>query len=145
MWKYAEDIIEFIAGYREISGKLLQPWERIPSPLSLARYDVQILDSLALQTVDNSRAYTQKQSELALKIIHKYRKQLNKLGHYDRPIHCADQKREVLYIKNDNQWFKETEEKPILTKAIKTIANENIKQIKTILNLFLRNKLINTI
>jgi hypothetical protein len=80
MWKYAEDIIEFIAGYREISGKLLQPWERIPSPLSLARYDVQILDSLALQTVDNSRAYTQKQSELALKIIHKYRKQLNKLG-----------------------------------------------------------------
>jgi transcriptional regulator with PAS, ATPase and Fis domain len=58
-------------------------------------------------------------------------KQLNKLGHYDRPIHCADQKREVLYIKNDNQWFKETEEKPILTKAIKTIANENIKQIKT--------------
>ena len=58
-------------------------------------------------------------------------KKLNKLGHYDRPIHCADQKREVLYIKNDNQWFKESEEKPILTKAIKTIANENIKQIKT--------------
>jgi hypothetical protein len=58
-------------------------------------------------------------------------KQLNKLGHYDRPIHCADQKREVLYIKNDNQWIKESEEKPLLTKAIKTIANENIKQIKT--------------
>jgi hypothetical protein len=58
-------------------------------------------------------------------------KNLNKLGHYDRPIHCADQKREVLYIKNDNQWFKEGEEKPLLTKAIKTIANENIKQIKT--------------
>ena len=58
-------------------------------------------------------------------------KNLNKLEHYDRPIHCADQKREVLYIKNDNQWFKEGEEKPLLTKAIKTIANENIKQIKT--------------
>jgi hypothetical protein len=29
-----------------------------------------------------------------------------------------------------DQWFKETEEKPILTKAIKVIANENIKQIK---------------
>ena len=58
-------------------------------------------------------------------------KNLNRLEHYDRPIHCSDQKREVLYIKNDNQWIKETEEKPILTKAIKTIANENIKQIKT--------------
>jgi len=58
-------------------------------------------------------------------------KNLNKLNHYDRPIHCSDQKREILYIKNDNQWFKESEEKPILTKAIKTIANENIKQIQT--------------
>jgi hypothetical protein len=56
---------------------------------------------------------------------------LNNLSQYDRPIHCADQKREILYIKNDNQWFKEGEEKPLLTKAIKTIANENIKQIKT--------------
>jgi len=56
---------------------------------------------------------------------------LKNLNHYDRPIHCADHKREILYIKNDNQWFKETEEKPLLTKAIKTIANENIKQIKT--------------
>jgi hypothetical protein len=56
---------------------------------------------------------------------------LKNLSQYDRPIHCADQKREILYIKNDNQWFKEPEEKPLLTKAIKTIANENIKQIKT--------------
>jgi hypothetical protein len=39
-------------------------------------------------------------------------------------------KREVLYIKNENQWVKENEpNKPILTKAIKQIANENIKQI----------------
>ena len=56
---------------------------------------------------------------------------LKNLNHYDRPIHCADQKREILYIKNNNQWIKESEEKPLLTKAIKTIANENIKQIKT--------------
>ena len=56
---------------------------------------------------------------------------LKNLNHYDRPIHCADQKREILYIKNNNQWFKESEEKHLLTKAIKTIANENIKQIKT--------------
>ena len=56
---------------------------------------------------------------------------LNKLSHCDRPLHCSDNKRETMYIKNDNQWFKETEEKPILKKAIKTIANENIKQINT--------------
>ena len=34
-----------------------------------------------------------------------------------------------MYIKTDNEWIKECEDKPILTKAIKTIANENIKQI----------------
>ena len=56
-------------------------------------------------------------------------KNLNKLEQHMRPLHCSDNKREVLYIKDNNEWTKETEEKPILTKAIKTIANENIKQI----------------
>ena len=81
---------------------------------------------LSLEDLENTgrRGYIEGISNIILK-------KLNKLGHYDRPIHCSDQKREVLYIKNDNQWIKETEEKPILTKAIKTIANENIKQIKT--------------
>ena len=80
MWKYAEDIIEFIAGYRDQSGRLLNPWNRESSPISLARYDVSILDSLALQTAENNRAYTQKQSQLAIKIITKYRRQLAKLN-----------------------------------------------------------------
>ena len=57
-------------------------------------------------------------------------KNLNNLEQYQRPIHCSDQKREILYIKDDNQWIKESEEKPVLTKAIKVIANENIKMIK---------------
>jgi len=54
---------------------------------------------------------------------------LNDLDQTKRPIHCSDAKREVLYIKKDDQWVKENETKPILTKAIKQIANENIKQI----------------
>jgi hypothetical protein len=58
-------------------------------------------------------------------------KNLNNLEQCFRPLHCSDLKREVLYIKDNNEWTKETEQKPILTKAIKTIANENIKQIKT--------------
>ena len=48
-----------------------------------------------------------------------------------RPIHCSDQKREILYIKDNDKWEKECEDKPILTKAIKNIANQNIKQINT--------------
>ena len=38
-------------------------------------------------------------------------------------------KREILYIKHNNEWTKETEDKPILTNVIKKVANENIKQM----------------
>ena len=57
-------------------------------------------------------------------------KNLNNVEDHMRPLHCSDSKREVIYIKDNNEWTKETNDKPILTKAIKTIANENIKQIK---------------
>jgi hypothetical protein len=54
---------------------------------------------------------------------------LNNLHNHERPLHCSDHKREVIYIKDNNEWIKENEDKPILTKAIKIIANENIKNI----------------
>jgi hypothetical protein len=56
-------------------------------------------------------------------------KNLNELDVNKRPIHCSDIKREVLYIKNDDQWTKEEDNKPILKKAIKQVALENIRQI----------------
>lgn len=46
-----------------------------------------------------------------------------------RPIHCSDQKREIIYIKENNEWTKENNDRYILTNAIKKIANENIKNI----------------
>jgi hypothetical protein len=58
-------------------------------------------------------------------------KNLNKLEINQRPLHCSDLKRETLYIKDNNKWEKEIDENPLLTKAVKEIANENIKQIKT--------------
>ena len=56
-------------------------------------------------------------------------KNLKELDIYKRPIHCSDLKRETLYIKNDDQWTKEEDSKPILKKAIKQVANRNIKKI----------------
>ncbi len=47
----------------------------------------------------------------------------------DRPVHCSDFKRETLYIKNNNQWNKESDNKDILTNAIKHVAHKNMKQI----------------
>ena len=58
-------------------------------------------------------------------------KNLNNIEHHLRSIHCSDQKRETIYIKDDNnEWKKEGDDKPILTKAIKNVANQNIRQIK---------------
>ena len=54
---------------------------------------------------------------------------LQKLDVSKRPLHCSDLKRNTLYVKNENKWIKETDEKPILTKAIKQVANKNIKNI----------------
>lgn len=76
---HVEDYIEFIAGWRERNGRILHLFQNIPSPLSLARYDVSILNSLGVQTALENRAYTDKQAELAKKIIFKYRRQLANL------------------------------------------------------------------
>jgi hypothetical protein len=56
-------------------------------------------------------------------------KGINALDVHKRPIHCSDVKREVLYIKNNNEWIKETEDKPIVKDAIKRVAFKNIRQI----------------
>lgn len=54
---------------------------------------------------------------------------LKQIDVHNRPLHCADHKREVIYIKNNNEWTKDTDNKETLTKAIKTVAHKNIKQI----------------
>jgi hypothetical protein len=46
-----------------------------------------------------------------------------------RPVHCTDQKRETIYIKNDNIWEKEDDNKTKLRKAINKIAVKNIKAL----------------
>ena len=43
-----------------------------------------------------------------------------------RPVHCTDKKREVLYIKDENKWEKEDEEKRKIRKAIKRVASKNL-------------------
>jgi hypothetical protein len=43
-----------------------------------------------------------------------------------RPIHCTDKKRETLYIKDEDKWEKENNEKNKIKKVIKKVANKNI-------------------
>jgi hypothetical protein len=55
---------------------------------------------------------------------------LKQINISDRPIHCADSKREIVYIKDKNQWNKEDDNKSLLTNAIKHVAHKNMRQIK---------------
>ena len=54
-------------------------------------------------------------------------KNLKALDITERPIHCADKKREVIYIKDENKWEKEDEDKKKLRKVIKRVAYKNEK------------------
>jgi len=56
-------------------------------------------------------------------------KNLKNMDITERPVHCTDQKREVIYVKDDDKWDKEEESKPKLRKAIKHIAHKNAKLI----------------
>jgi len=54
---------------------------------------------------------------------------LNQLDVHKRPIHCSDIKRETLYVKDNNIWEKENEDKKKITRAIKHISIRNAKQV----------------
>ena len=47
----------------------------------------------------------------------------------DRPLHCSDIKRETIYIKDNNQWTKDSDENPLLINAIKHVSSKNMKKI----------------
>ena len=52
-------------------------------------------------------------------------KKLNEMDVYKRPIHCSDAKREIMYVKDDNVWEKESPTCDKLRKAIKYISKKN--------------------
>ena len=52
-------------------------------------------------------------------------KNLKALDVTERPIHCADKKREVIYIKDEDKWEKEDEDKKKLRKVINKVACKN--------------------
>jgi hypothetical protein len=84
------------------------------------------VDSLKLQLSDlekvGNSGYVSGISDIIVK-------NLQALDIYKRPVHCSDLKREVLYIKDDNQWEKESKDKPKIKKAIKHIAAKNYELI----------------
>jgi hypothetical protein len=76
-YPHVEDYLEYLAGYEVGLTALLSP--QMTNRISLARYDIQIVSSMANNTMFGT-ALTDRQGELAVKLVLKYRRQFAKLG-----------------------------------------------------------------
>ena len=55
---------------------------------------------------------------------------LDKLEVNDRPLHCTDLKRETIYIKNNNTWEKDNEEKDKMKEVITRVSRKNLSSLQ---------------
>lgn len=110
-YSFVEEYLEVINGDRDPNTcKIYGLFDSTQPIVSLARYDVQVLASMSSAT-QSGRALTDRQAELAVKIILKYRKQLEKLEIDVSPIETNPQyrhgirqidRRRLLFIKNNS-------------------------------------------
>ena len=84
------------------------------------------IDSFQLQFADLERVgelgYVDGISDIIIK-------KLNEMDVYKRPIHCSDTKRDIMYVRAENVWEKETNSHDRLRLFIKQITHKNIKLI----------------
>jgi len=103
---YLEDYLEFIGGYRTMAGNL----NYVGTPnVRLANYDQNIVNTLGYQT-STGNGLTDRQYELAKKIVYKYRKQLQLKGiampeqlELRIPIRHVDRSQTLTYDEASNQ------------------------------------------
>ena len=82
------------------------------------------IDSIKLQLSDlisiGDIGYVESMSNIIVK-------KLNDLDETERPIHCTDKKRETIYIKDEDKWEKDDEDKKKLRKVINKVSYKSQK------------------
>ena len=83
------------------------------------------VDSIKLQLTDLERVgeigYVEGISNIIIK-------NLKELDISQRPVHCTDKKRETIYIKDEDKWEKDEEQKK-MHKVIKKVADKNARLV----------------
>lgn len=133
-----EDYLEVISGKRALNGTsqnvLFGLYEFLPI-VNLARYDVSFLDSVTDHTM-LGEPMTDRQAELAIKIILKYRKQLNSQGietfdqqypRYRKPLRKIDRIKSLCI--QDNKIIMRFPYEKDLINTIRTMAAESQGQV----------------
>ena len=88
---------------------------------------MEFVDSLKLQIADLENVGKLGFVEGISKIIVS---NLNLLDETKRPVHCTDSKREIMYVKDEDKWEKENENKQKMRKVIKHVTHKNSKLLK---------------
>lgn len=101
-FQHVEDYIETLAGYEPGNSLIFNSGKY---QFSLARYDVNIVQSMAAASLWNSQAYTDKQGDLAVKLVLKYKKQFASQGidissmeespQWRRPLRSVDRSQRI--------------------------------------------------
>jgi hypothetical protein len=82
------------------------------------------IDSFQLQLSDLERVgelgYVDGISDIIIK-------KLNEMDVYKRPIHCSDTKRDIMYVRADNVWEKETNGHDRVRLLVRQVTHKNIK------------------
>jgi len=82
------------------------------------------IDSFQLQLSDLERVgqigYVDGISDIIIK-------KLNEMDIYKRPIHCCDTKRDIMYVRADNVWEKETNSHDRVRLLVRQVTHKNIK------------------
>jgi hypothetical protein len=55
--------------------------------------------------------------------------ELRRLDIYTRPIHCTDKKRETIYIKERDEWMRDTETKEYTRRVIERVSSKNLNKL----------------
>lgn len=56
---------------------------------------------------------------------------LRELDIYTRPLHCTDIKREIVHVRENNSWIKDTSDQDKIKSAIRRLAFRNVQQISS--------------
>jgi len=56
-------------------------------------------------------------------------KNLNALDFDKRPVHCSDVKREIIYVKDDDKWEKEEDDKQKIKEVISSVVSKNLSML----------------
>ena len=107
MLTYLEDFLEYIGGYRTNQGKSASVFPfTVNHDIRLANYDHNIVGTMSYQTFCGN-PLTDRQYELAVKLVYKYRKQLQQKGvivpdnlPLRMPLRTVDRSKTIIYDEN---------------------------------------------